>query len=149
MNDKPTNALLDTSPAAMKAMAAPAAPGWDKPAAKAPAAPQPKRAAPDAADSSTLRKSAGPTTNKQFQNANPRTAAKGVPVQTGKGERQLDGTRTATMSQPARKGLSERQPSPMPFRGSADTTSGLERAMAADADRHHPRTMRPPPAKRR
>jgi hypothetical protein len=55
------------------------------------------------------------------------------------GEKQLDGSPTQQMSKPHKKGgLAERGPSPA--KSSSDRVSGLEAAMAAEADRHHPRT---------
>lgn len=75
---------------------------------------------------------------------NPQTMRSGAPHQTGQGEKQLDGTRTATMSQPVKKpGLAERQPAPTYPKGSGERRSGLEDAMAAEADRLHPRKLRP------
>jgi len=62
------------------------------------------------------------------------TMRSGKPAQVGKGERQMDGTHTATFSQPKRKpGLSDRPA--VPDRAS---DSGMERAMQAHADKEHP-----------
>lgn len=71
----------------------------------------------------------------QFQRPNPQTNAGGVPRPTARGERQLDGSRTTEFSQPQKKpGLPPRGPAPAASSGG----SGLEAAMAAEADRLHP-----------
>lgn len=58
---------------------------------------------------------------------------KSKPVETGPGERQLDGSRTATFSQPKVKpGLVARPPAP-----ARPSDSGMERAMGAHADELH------------
>lgn len=63
------------------------------------------------------------------------TLKSGRPVQTGRGERQLDGSHTPTFSQPKRKpGLADRPAVP-----DRPGDSGIERAMQADADRLHKR----------
>lgn len=63
------------------------------------------------------------------------TMRHGAPVITGPGERQLDGNRTPTVSQPVKKGgLASRDPVP-----NRDSDSGMERAMQASADQLHPR----------
>lgn len=68
----------------------------------------------------------------------PDVAKSGVPRQVGSGERQLDGSRTPTFSQPVKKpGLAERQPAPKRSGG-----SGLEDAMGGLADQLHPRSRR-------
>lgn len=74
----------------------------------------------------------------RFQTPNPTTNAGRVPRPTGPGERQLDGTRTQTFDPPQKKpGLAEREPAPRRV-----GESGLEAAMAAEADRLHPRKQR-------
>lgn len=66
---------------------------------------------------------------------NSRTMHSGKPVMTGRGERQLDGTRTPTFSQPKKHpGLAPQDP--VPNRAS---DSGMERAMQDHADRVHPK----------
>lgn len=84
---------------------------------------------------STPRKAATPQRHSEFQRPNPQTNAGRVPKPTGPGERQLDGTRTQTFDQPQKKpGLAPREPAPARSSGG----SGLEAAMAAEADRIHP-----------
>lgn len=80
-------------------------------------------------------KRAAPVRNSQFQRPNPATNAGRVPKPTGPGERQLDGTRTPTFDAPQKRpGLATREPAPARSSGG----SGLEVAMAAEADRLHP-----------
>lgn len=75
----------------------------------------------------------------QFQRPNPQTNAGGLARITGVGERQLDNTHTSTFEPPQKRpGLAERQPAPRRV-----GESGLEAAMAAEADRLHPRRLGP------
>lgn len=66
-----------------------------------------------------------------------RVAPHGVPRPAGLGERQLDGSRSMTMSQPAPKKSSMAQRDPAPHRSSGG--SGMEAAMGSLADKLHPR----------
>lgn len=121
MADQPTNALATPSAGRFVAKAAARLP--DGSGAFTATVPTPKRPA------------APQSRQPQFQRPNPATNAGRVPRPTGQGERQLDGTRTATFDPPQKKpGLSAREAAPARSSGG----SGLEAAMAAEADRLHP-----------
>lgn len=101
--------------------------------------PAPKQASsPSGARPSTAGKAATAPAAGRSTNHNPKTAATGVPRQTGWTERQLDGNRSPVMSKPVRKGgLAERQAAPDRSRSAGG--SGMEASMAALADQLHPR----------
>lgn len=121
MTDQPVNALA--APAAGKFVAKAPTRLPDGSGAFVAAVPGPKRAA------------APPARNSQFQRPNPANNAGRVPRPTGPGERQLDGSHTQTFDQPQKKpGLAPREAAPARSSGG----SGLEAAMAAEADRLHP-----------
>ncbi len=133
MIDKPTNALANPAVLGALKLAAKMPANASPPASKGPpvARPAPKEASGSGRSSEHNR-------SPQFQKANPNVAKSGVPRPTGRGERQLDGNRTATVDAPQKgKGLAERQPAPTSTR--SERRSGLEDAMSAEADRLHPR----------
>lgn len=122
MADQPINALAEGAAGRFIAKAAAMRKLPDGSGSFTATVPTPKRAAP-------------PQRNAQFQHANPATNAGRVPRPTGQGERQLDGTRTQTFDPPQKRpGLADREPAPARSSGG----SGLEAAMAAEADRLHP-----------
>lgn len=119
--DQPINALA--APGAGKFVAKAAARLPDGSGALIASVPTPRRPAPPV------------SRQPQFQRPNPANNAGRVPRPTGPGERQLDGTRTQTFDAPQKKpGLAAREPAPARSSGG----SGLEAAMAAEADRLHP-----------
>lgn len=120
MTDQPVNAL--------------AAPAAGKFVAKAPSR-LPDGSGAFVAKVQTARPQAPASRQPQFQRPNPANNAGRVPRPTGPGERQLDGSHTQTFDQPQKKpGLAAREPAPSRSSGG----SGLEAAMAAEADRLHP-----------